>query len=170
LIFFAGITLLMIYTGYFAKLKKYAQCGLQLVSIANVHPSISYGARMAEFKLLVPSKWIYPWKKSLKNRTDLDRAKIEYAEAYYAECLYNFTPEKLFNYLNIFNSRRDTVLLCYEKPPEQMGSDGIVNLDWLKAGSSFCHRHLVSDFLRRGGFDCREFIVPDSIPGRDLFE
>jgi hypothetical protein len=160
----------MLYTGYFARLKKYAECGLLPISIANIHPVRSYGKRMAEFKPLVPGEWIYPWKKSLKNGTDLDKAKTEYAETYYTKCLGKFTPERLFADLCAFSSRRDAVLLCYEKPPEQTGADGIVNLDWLKAGASFCHRHLVSEFLRRGGFDCREFIIPDFVAEGDLFE
>jgi hypothetical protein len=155
----------MIYTGYFAKINEYVKYGLKLISISNTSPKLE-GIKIEEFKPLAPGKWIYPWKNDLKNRPDLDRAKIEYINTYFTKFLNNFTPEKLFNNLYTFTDGCDAILLCYEKYPEQTDFNGIVELEWLKAGSTFCHRHLVSDFLRRGGYGCCEFISKKG----DLFE
>jgi hypothetical protein len=47
-----GITHLMIYTGYFTKLKNYAEYGLMPVSIANNSPSTAGGLAVVKFKLL----------------------------------------------------------------------------------------------------------------------
>jgi hypothetical protein len=153
-----GITHLMIYTGYFAKIKIYAEWGLKLISIANTSPPFEEWG-ITEFKDLAPGKWIYPWKNDLKNRSDLEKAKLEYIEIYSAKCLNNYTPKRLFNDLNAFTGESNAILLCYEKPPVQTGIDGIVDLEWLTAGSTFCHRHLISDFLRRGGYDCCELLL-----------
>lgn len=38
---------------------------------------------------------------------------------------------------------QNCVLLCYEKP------------------SDFCHRHIVSNWFRRNGFECQEFLKKD---------
>jgi hypothetical protein len=160
----------MIFTGYFAKIKIYARMGLKLVSIAN--QSISTTGKLAtiKFKPLVPGRWIYPWKNDLHNRSDLGKAKSEYLNTYYKECLNKFTPEKLFNELFAFVNGSDAILLCYEAPPKDMGSDGIIDISKLEAGKDFCHRHLVSDFLRQGGLQCCEETISQRYKEGDMFE
>jgi uncharacterized protein (DUF488 family) len=160
----------MIYTGYFAKIKQYRDMHLKLVSIAN-HSIHTFGdLATIKFIPLVPGYWIYPWKNDLHNRSDLGKAKLEYIEIYYTKCLNKFTPEKLFEEINSFTKSTDTILLCYEAPPKDMGSNGIIDLGKLEAGKDFCHRHLVSDFLRRGGLPCQEIVLDNEDKLGGLFE
>jgi len=150
----------MIFTGYFAKADHYVEHGLKLVSIANSSPAFASPKLAAvKFKSLVPGNWVYRWKNDLKDCTSLDKAKLDYIEAYFTQCLNFFNPDKLSSDLTAISNRKDVILLCYEKPPEQMKSDGLVDLDWLEAGKSFCHRHLVAAFLREGGYECREYAI-----------
>jgi len=148
---------MLLFTGYFGKIKSYQDAHLKLISIANQDPS--WGGGQQKFKPLVPGDWIYSWKQDLHNRSDLGKAKTEYITTYFTKCLNSFTPKKLNEAISEFTKDEDAVLLCYEAPPSQMGADGIVDLSWLTAGKSFCHRHLVADFLRRGGYNCIEYVV-----------
>lgn len=149
----------MICTGYFAKLEEYALHGFQLISIANTNINKIGKLVIKKFKPLIPGNWIFNWKNDLKNRNDLGRAKIEYVNTYYSKCLSKFTPEDLVKDLLAFSNNHDAILLCYEKTPVDTPSNGIVALSQLEAGTSFCHRHLVSDFLRQAGYECREYIL-----------
>jgi hypothetical protein len=155
----------MLYTGYFAKAKQYVDAHLRLISIAN--RTIPNTLAVVDFKPLAPGDWIYVWKQDLHNRSDFGKAKLEYLRRYY-KTLHKYGPRNLFKELNEFTNSEDAVLLCYEAPPEQMGPDGIVDLSWLEAGKSFCHRHIVSDFLRSGGYDCKEYVVKK--PEENLFD
>jgi hypothetical protein len=158
----------MIYTGYFARIKQYRDMHLKLISIANTNPVFSDNSGIIKFYPLVPGNWIYPWKNDLHNRSDLGRAKLEYIDTYYTKCLNKYTPHKLFKEINLFANSENVILLCYEAPPNHIGLDGIVDLEKLEAGKNFCHRHIVSDFLRSGGFQCQEILLDTKIKG-DLF-
>jgi hypothetical protein len=160
----------MIYTGYFSRLKVYRDSHLKLISIANHSPSTSGDLSMIKFSPLIPGNWIYSWKNDLKNQPDIGRAKQEYINMYHTECLNKFESGKLFKEINDFAKAIDIVLLCYEAPPKQMGPDGIVDLSWLEAGRSFCHRHIVADFLRQGGYLCQEYCIDVNNGGGHLFE
>jgi len=128
-----------------------------MISIANHDPPYEFGQQ--KFEPLAPGNWIYSWKQDLHNRSDIGKAKIEYITTYFTKYLNLFTPKTLYEAISEFTKDEDAVLLCYEHPPSQMGPDGIVNLSWLTAGKTFCHRHLVADFLRRGGYRCIEYIA-----------
>jgi hypothetical protein len=160
----------MIYTGYFSKLKVYRDAHLKLISIANYSPPVSGDLATMKYFPLVPGNWIYPWKNDLKNRSDLGKAKLEYINTYYTKCLNKFTPRELFKKICDFTGAVDIILLCYEAPPKQMEPDGIIDLGWLAAGKSFCHRHLVADFLRMGGYRCQEYCIDVNNKEGDLFE
>jgi hypothetical protein len=160
----------MLYTGYFSRMREYSDAHLKLISIAN-HTLPTFGDLFTiKFSPLAPGSWIYSWKNDLKNQCDIGRAKREYIDTYYIECLNKFNPGKLFKEINDFAKAIDVVLLCYEAPPKQMTSDGIIDLNWLEAGRSFCHRHLVADFLRRGGYHCQEYCIDVNNEGGYLFE
>jgi hypothetical protein len=148
---------MLLFTGYFAKIKFYRDAHLKPISIANQDPP--WEKSQQRFIPLVPGNWIYSWKRDLHNRSDLGKAKIEYINTYFTKCLNSFTPQKLYEAIAEFTEDEDAILLCYETPPNQMGADGIVDLSWLTAGKSFCHRHLIADFLRRGGYNCIEYAV-----------
>ena len=148
---------MLLFTGYFAKIKFYQDAHLKLITIANQDPPWAWGQE--KFSPLIPGSWIYSWKQDLHNRSDLGKAKIEYVDTYYTKCLSRFSAKTLFEDIAEFTQSEDAVLLCYEAPPSQMMPDGIVDLSWLVAGKSFCHRHLVADFLRRGGYNCIEYVV-----------
>ena len=149
----------MIFTGYFGKVKEYTDRHLKLVSIANSTIRTTERYKIFKFPSLAPGSWIYNWKSSLKNGRSLDKAKNDYINNYYTKCLNGITPKNLFDSLYNFTDGYDAILLCYEKPPIQMQLEGIIKLDWLEAGTSFCHRHLVADFLRDGGYECREYVL-----------
>jgi hypothetical protein len=160
----------MIYTGYFAKIKQYRGVHLNIISIANGNPLFSKGLVTIKFAPLVPGDWIYSWKNDLRNRSDFVRAKLEYINTYYTKCLNRYTPKMLFEEINAFVNAEDSILLCYEAPPKDMKSDGIVDLGELEAGKDFCHRHIVSDFLRQGGLPCQEMVLGNKNIEGDLFE
>jgi hypothetical protein len=160
----------MIYTGYFSRLKMYRDFHLKLISIANHSPFTSGDLSTIKFLPLTPGSWIYSWKNDFKNRPDISRAKQEYINMYYREYLNKFDPDKLFKEINDFAKAIDIVLLCYEAPPKQMGPDGIIDLGWLEVGRAFCHRHIVADFLRQGGYPCQEYCIDVNNGGGYLFE
>jgi hypothetical protein len=49
-------------------------------------------------------------------------------------------------------------LLCHEKLPEGY-TKNIVEICDLEPGKKFCHRHIISAFLKSGDFECREYLV-----------
>lgn len=120
----------MIYTGYFAKTKKYMEVGLTPVSIAGKSPNFFNGI---EWKFFAPSWGIY--------------SKWKNGEICNAEFVNRFIPERL----EILNKEElkgklltagDIILLCYEKP------------------GSFCHRHIVADWIEKQfGIKVEEFKV-----------
>lgn len=71
--------------------------------------------------------------------------KVRYTERYEKEILSKFSVERLVEYLNNLSKKhedKDICLLCYEK------------------SSDFCHRHIVSKWLRDKGIDCKEYQFP----------
>lgn len=124
----------MIYTSYFAKLNSLPK-NIIPVSICAKAPNWYKGL---QYKKLAPTYNIL-----MKYKQDHDR------EDYI--CKFR---EQILNKLNasevVFDLGRladkdstfysfDICLICYEKP------------------SDFCHRHLVSDWLNKAGFECKEW-------------
>jgi uncharacterized protein YeaO (DUF488 family) len=117
----------MIYTGYFAKTKSYVDKGLIPISIALKTPFDVF--KLKEF---APTWDIL---KEYKDTKDVER----YIERYNSEILGKLDITAIINKINTVASGKDVILMCYEKP------------------GSFCHRHLVAEWLRENGFDCREY-------------
>ena len=123
----------MIYTSYFAQLRNLPD-DIIPISICAKPPSWYHGL---EYKKLAPKYGLFQeWKKTYDND-------------YYIKCF----NEQVLGTLNAtdvildlsrmiysFNvGESDICLVCYEKPCD------------------FCHRHIVSDWLNKNGFQCKEW-------------
>jgi hypothetical protein len=118
----------MIYTSYFAHIKKLDNQYTNLISIARKSPDWFKGR---EYKKLAPSWDILI---QYKNLMPIGREKI-YTERFYNEILF---PLDLQVNIIIKELGENPVLLCYEKP------------------ENFCHRFLVAEWLINKGFEVKE--------------
>ncbi len=57
----------------------------------------------------------------------------------YKDMLSKLNPQEIINAVSAISQGRDVALCCYEKPGE------------------FCHRHLLSEWLRNNGYDVNEW-------------
>ena len=130
----------MIFTSYFGGLRKYADILVKEqivpISIALYKPSWYRGL---EYPALAPTEAIL---NDYKNGSGpyIEKTK-RYVDAYRRDVLgqTGLTPEKVVQDLYALAGRRNNVaLLCYEAPAD------------------FCHRHIVSDWLRSAGFEVAE--------------
>ena len=117
-----------IYTSYFSNLRNIPP-DIVPISIARGTPSWFDGLCI---KLLAPHEHI-------RARYNFDGNKDRYIREYTEEVLDILYAPKLVQYLMVKSGGRDVVLLCYESPDK------------------FCHRHLVSEWLNRNGFHCKEY-------------
>lgn len=124
----------MIYTSYFAKLKKLPN-NIIPVSIYAKSPSWYYGL---EYKKLAPSYDVLMQYKS-------NQSEELYIKRFKEEILNKLSAtQTVLDLLKIvgnndgLNCAPEICLLCYEKP------------------SYFCHRHLVSYWLNENGYSCEE--------------
>ena len=129
---------LVLRTGYFAKAKQYADAGFALVSIALKQPwFLSKDLRLFQLRHLAPSEELL----ALKDNP------IVYAPKYMADILSEQNAEAMLARLRHIATEAKTdkvVLLCWEAP------------------GKFCHRHLVSSWLRSQlGIDVREMSQED---------
>lgn len=122
------------FTGYYAKMKKYTDAGLIPVSIAGWAPDWYKGL---QYKKLAP-KWQFfnEWKNG-SHKGDNDY----YIREFNAQVLDKLDAFAVVSELEKMTGVDDSkiVLLCYEKPKD------------------FCHRHLVAEWLTRCSFETREF-------------
>jgi hypothetical protein len=151
-----------IYTGYFAHTKKYPFP----ISIARSSPQFFNGIHLS---WLEPSyELLNTFKTVLSIKIDRLAGKLVqpvsalleafndpidyYTKVYVKEVLGHISPEEVYERISKVSNGKDCTLLCYEKPDNT--SD-----DELEKLKHFCHRHIVSAFLRSGGFDSHEFEV-----------
>lgn len=124
----------MIFTSYFAKIKKFPKNVIPIAICAKV-PDWYTGMR---YNKLAPKY------------DALMKYKDDHNEADYIECFNNTTlgrlrpmwvMQDLMRKAYPFGADPDIhiALICYEKPGE------------------FCHRHLVSEWFRKYGIECREW-------------
>jgi len=120
--------IILIYTSYFAKLKKIPK-EIIPISIARKAPN---GFKGLEYKQLAPSyELLMHWKHN-------------HDEEYYVKVFNQDVLEKLNSYgtisrLKQYANSDDIVLVCYEK------------------SSDFCHRHLVATWLNTNGYEVKEW-------------
>ena len=108
----------MIYTGYYARLKKYEEAGLTSISIAGKAPEFYKGI---QYKVFAPSWDIFSkWKSGEINN-------FQYTDRFNQEILGKLNKEDVRTFLDSFET--DIILLCYEK------------------SGDFCHRHIVADWI-----------------------
>ena len=107
-----------VYTGYYAKLKKYEEAGLIPVSIAGKAPAFYTGI---QYKVFAPTWDIFSkWKNgSIDN--------FGYTELFKQNVLSKIDKNSVIQSFSKFGG--DIVLLCYEK------------------SGDFCHRHIVADWI-----------------------
>lgn len=113
-------------TGYFARLKDYQKINLTPISIAAKAPIWYKGD---EYKKLAPKWSFYSEWKNGSHKGDNDY----YIKHFKEEILDNLDPEQVLKELEGFSgvSEDNIILLCYEK------------------SGTFCHRHLVADWLNQ---------------------
>ena len=123
----------MIYTGYFAQLKKYQEAGLTPVSIARITPNWYEGYVLPE---LAPSKsLLYSYKAG-------QVTEEEYKEEYSVYLSLNVPWKQVLAKLRVYGQKQDVILLCYEKSKD------------------FCHRHILAEYLRESGYEATEYKLP----------
>lgn len=127
----------MIYTSYFAKLKKTPWYYMP-VSICAKPPA---GYSGLEYKKLAPT---YSILMEYKRGQDKER----YIQRYETEVLDKLNPDDVVRDLLILTDNRkgldygpEILLVCYEKPTD------------------FCHRHLVAHWLSEYGYDVKEILA-----------
>lgn len=118
----------MIYTSYFAHIKKLDKQYTNLISIARKSPDWFKGR---EYKKLAPSWSIL---NDYKTLLVIGREKV-YTERFYNEII---APLDLEVNTIIKELGENPVLLCYEKPDQ------------------FCHRFLVARWFQWKGFEVKE--------------
>lgn len=118
----------MIYTTYFAKLKK-LPLGIIPISICGKAPDWYNGI---QYKKLAPSyNLLMTWK---QNHDD-----DYYIERFNREVLGRLDKDSVIKELYKLSEGKDIALVCYEK------------------SGDFCHRYLVSEWLNEFGIECKEW-------------
>lgn len=117
----------MIYTSYFAKLKKLPD-GIVPISIAMKAPPQYTGLRY--LKLAPQYHFFAEWKRTHDN--------AYYIEQFQKRVLAGLNANWTFDTLSFLAGEKEFALICYERP------------------DSFCHRHLVADWFRENGYPCEE--------------
>lgn len=120
-----------LYTSYFAKLRSIDNNKYEVISICGKAPSWYTGK---QYKKLAPKyDFFIKWKENKDNNY--------YIEHFNKEVLELLDVHEVVNELLVLSDNKDVVLVCYEKPTD------------------FCHRHLVSDWLTKNGYNCEELNV-----------
>jgi uncharacterized protein YeaO (DUF488 family) len=119
--------LIMIYTSYFAKLRKLPETIIP-ISICGKAPDWYKGL---QYKKLAPKyEFFMQWKQNHDNEY--------YIKCFNEQVLSNLSAETIVSELENMADNKDIALICYEKP------------------SDFCHRHLVAKWLCDNGIECKE--------------
>ncbi|WP_141400996.1 SLOG family protein [Lacrimispora amygdalina] len=118
----------MIYTSYFANIRKLPPTMIP-ISIAGKAPN---GYKGIQYKILAPKIGFFTEWKRIKDND-------YYIKHFQDEVLSQLNPHKLVSELYRLSKGKDIVLCCYEKPED------------------FCHRHFVSDWLKKAGYEVEEW-------------
>lgn len=121
----------MNFTSYFAKLAHLYTTDVVPVAITAKIPEWYNGL---VYQKLAPSYDILMEYKNTANRD-------VYIQRFKNEILAKLDPKIVFNELMTLTNGRPFCLVCYEKP------------------DSFCHRHLVAEWLTENGYPCKETYV-----------
>ena len=110
----------MIYTGYYSKIKEYADSGLTLLSISRTKPEFA--------KSCIDIPQLFPSDKILWDHKKGKIDDMEYTSKYLAQ-LDGIGIDRIIKTIQIFGD--DVVLLCWESPEK------------------FCHRHILANYINR---------------------
>ena len=110
----------MIYTGYYSKIKEYADSGLTLLSISRT--------KTESAKSCIDIPQLFPSDKIL---WDYKKGKIDEMEytSKYLDQLNELGVDRIIKMIQIFGD--NVVLLCWESPEK------------------FCHRHILADYINK---------------------
>ena len=119
----------MIYTGYYSKIKEYADSGLTLLSISRTKPEFA--------KSCIDIPQLFPSDKILWDHKKGKIDEMEYT-AKYLDQLNELGVDRIIKMIQIFGD--NVVLLCWESPEK------------------FCHRHILADYINKNsGIIVEEF-------------
>ena len=125
----------MIYTSYFSNLK-YLPDNIIPISICGKAPDWYEGL---QYKKLAPKfDFFMKWRKNHNNE-------------YYIKCF----NEQVLDKLDILTVLRDLIDLATKNEGNMIGKE--ICLICYESPSSFCHRHLVADWLNKNGVNCEEY-------------
>ena len=134
-----------VYTTYFANIRNLPD-NVVPISIALKSPP---GWAGAEFKKLAPPYQLLKTYKQSITSTNIDKNNVYvyYIKRYFESVLYSLEPESVLSELELLAAERyyspdndyDVALVCYEPPTD------------------FCHRHIVSEWFRLNGIECKEY-------------
>ena len=110
----------MIYTGYYSKIKEYADSGLTLLSISRTKPEF--------VKSCIDIPQLFPSDKILWDHKKGKIDDMEYTSKYLDQ-LNELGIDRIIKMIQIFGD--DVVLLCWESPEK------------------FCHRHILADYINK---------------------
>ena len=123
----------MIYTTYFAKLKKLPENIIPIAICAK--PPKGYNGLV--YRPLAPK---YDFFQKYKITGDV----VEFTENYTGQVLNKLNPvsvvTNLYHQACLAPNTRDIALVCFEK------------------STDFCHRHLVAEWLTTAGYECKEWV------------
>ena len=121
----------MIYTGYYAKIKKYKEFGIEPIAISGKVPDFYNGLTYPDFA---------PRYSAFQMWKDEEITNEKYIELYRTHLDTVIKGIIRTDFEPYSKEGKDCVLLCYEK------------------SGDFCHRHILADWLRENfGFEVREF-------------
>lgn len=133
----------MIYTTYFAQLRNLPD-DIIPISICAKPPSWYHGL---EYKKLAPKYGFFQeWKKNHDNEY--------YVVQFYKQVLSCIAPQDCIMELQLLVSeklKKDFTIPIYKN------TDFHIGLICYEKPSDFCHRHIVSDWLNKNGFQCKEW-------------
>ena len=110
----------MIYTGYYSKIKEYADSGLTLLSISRTKPEF--------VKSCIDIPQLFPSDKILWDHKKGKIDDMEYTSKYLDQ-LNELGIDRIIKMIQIFGD--NVVLLCWESPEK------------------FCHRHILADYINK---------------------
>ena len=129
----------MIYTTYFANIRKVREAVLDavFVSIAGKTPDWADCKKMP--KLAPHWDWWNEWHDMFAQHLDSDESVAWYSKKYQKTVLRDLDPLETAREIKDLAEWKPVFLLCYETPEK------------------FCHRHLVSEWLNMNGIECEEW-------------
>lgn len=131
-----------LYTSYFANIKNIHLDNAYFISIAGKTPNWFQGndsSKYMKFSFLAPLKtWWKEWHDRFEENLNSIQSQSWYKQKYYETVLIEIDFSEFIHKLNNIDPNGNFVFMCYETP------------------NKFCHRHLLSDWIKLHGVDINE--------------